>query len=159
GDRRAVSYPRLVLDLHHAQRGVEFLEQIVFLVVDGRPAQVSYSQGPAHHRAFVLGATRLGLLPSGIAGLFYPMSHHVHRLLQRDPLPPGAARPTVENVFLAVATSHQLKGGLPFGAETPLRDRRVWIALDVGDPFVFDVDELAASDGTIGAHRFHNPVG
>src|SRR5262249_56768772 len=40
GDAGAVSYPRLVLDAHHAQAAAEqLLDQVVLLVVDRGPAE------------------------------------------------------------------------------------------------------------------------
>ena len=40
GHRGAVSYPRLVFDRHHAQAAAEqLLDEVVFLVVDRRPAE------------------------------------------------------------------------------------------------------------------------
>ncbi len=40
GHRGGVSYPRLVLDRHHAQPAAEeFLDEVVLFVVDGRPAE------------------------------------------------------------------------------------------------------------------------
>jgi len=37
-----------------------------------------------------------------------------------------------------------------FGAQRSFVDWRFWIPLDVYDPFVLDVDQLAAADGAIG---------
>src|SRR4029079_5872902 len=49
GDRRAVSYAGLVLDLDDAERGVQLLDEVVLLVVERRSAEVR-----DRHRAAVL---------------------------------------------------------------------------------------------------------
>ena len=47
GDGRAVADPRLVLHLDHAERGEQLLDEVVLLVVQGRPAEAGDAQRAA----------------------------------------------------------------------------------------------------------------
>ena len=47
----------------------------------------------------------------------------------------------------------------PFGQSRPREIGLVGIALDLGDPAVLDVDELAAADGAVGTDRLDDAIG
>src|SRR4051794_21873957 len=47
GNRAAVSYPRLVLDLQSAERGEQLLDEVVLFVVQRRAAEARDAHGPA----------------------------------------------------------------------------------------------------------------
>src|SRR5207253_2252138 len=64
GDRRAVSYAGLVLDLDDAERRHQLLDEVVLLVVERRTAEVADRERPVGGRA-VVGL----LLPVRRAGL------------------------------------------------------------------------------------------
>src|SRR4051794_16467082 len=79
GDRRGVSYSRLVLDLDRAERRPELLQQVVLLVVERRPAEVGEAE-----RAVDLPPALVALLPVVLARRPDAIGDHVHRLLERD---------------------------------------------------------------------------
>src|SRR6476660_8175288 len=64
GDGGAVSYPRLVLDLHGAQGREELLDEVVLLVVQRRAAEAGEAERPAQPVAL-----RVDVLPGAGAGL------------------------------------------------------------------------------------------
>ena len=57
----------------------------------------------------------------------------------------------VQDVLDAVGVLGELEGVGAFGAERPLVDGRVRVALDVNDLAALGVDVLAAADGAAGA--------
>src|SRR4051794_17719084 len=86
-DRGAVSYARLVLDLHGAHRREELLDQVVLLVVERGASQVREAERPVQLRAALV-----LLLPAVAAGLDDPGGGHVPLRLER-PRPPPRAPP------------------------------------------------------------------
>src|SRR5205807_9545067 len=105
GNRAAVSYARLVLDLQRAERGEQLLDEVVLLVVQRRPAQAGNAHRPA--RAHPVGLP----LPGLGAGLDDAIGNLVHRLVERDALPIGGVRPPVKGVLLARLPRGQLQAG------------------------------------------------
>src|SRR3954452_18630023 len=94
GNRAAVSYPRLVLDLQRAERGEQLFDEVVLFVVQRRAAEARDAHGPA-------GAHAGGLpLPALGPRLDDPVGDLVHRLVERDALPLGAVWAPVEGVLL-----------------------------------------------------------
>src|SRR6266545_1578225 len=158
-DRGRVSYPRLVLDLKDPERRVELLQEVVLLVVERRAAEVRDAHGPAEPRALrVVRVGRAPLLPRLVARPLHALRDHLHRLLERDRLPRRPAGPAVEDLLGAVGAGHELERRRALRAEAALGDGRVRIALDVGDPLVLHVHELAAADGAVRAHGARDAV-
>src|SRR6185437_1088910 len=154
GDRGAVSYARLVLDLHDPERDAKLLDQVVLLVVERRAAEVADC-----HRA-VRGRAVVGqLFPVGRAGLDDPVDDHLHRFVERELLPARAVRPAVLDLVLAQRAPDIRLRGLSLRAEAAARDRAGGVALDVLDLAVLDVDELPAADRAVGTDRLNNVVG
>src|SRR5205823_11005349 len=54
GDRGAVSYTGLVLDLDHAQRREQLLDEVVLLVVEGGAAEVRHGERPVERLALLV---------------------------------------------------------------------------------------------------------
>src|SRR5215216_7118600 len=90
GDRGAVSYAGLVLDLDDAQGGAEFLDQVVLLVVQRGTAEISDGHRPVG-RSAALGR----LLPGRRARVDHAGGDHLHRLVERELFPLRAVRPAV----------------------------------------------------------------
>src|SRR6266498_2669406 len=153
GDGRGVSYPRLVLDLDGPERGEQLLDEVVLLVVQGRPAEAGHSQ-----RAVDPAALLVVLLPGLLAGLDDPVGDHLHGPLERELLPLGAMGPPVLDLGLAQRGGDQALGRRALGAEATARDRAVGVALDLGDLLVLHEHELAATDRAVGADRADHPV-
>ena len=82
GHRCAVSYAGLVLDCHHAQVGEELLDEVVFFVVQGGPAQVRHGSGVVEEVAFLV-----ALLESGVARFLDELSDALHRPIERIRFP------------------------------------------------------------------------
>src|SRR5438067_1083719 len=153
GDRRAVSYPRLVLDLHDPERGVELLEEIVLLVVERRAAEVRDTQ-----RALNVFFPLVLLLPGALASFAYALGDHLRGALERDELPLLPARRTIEAVVQPVIAGNELERRRALWAQAAARDGGVFVALDVEDLSCLDVDLLAAADGAVGADRLDHAV-
>src|SRR4051812_19965171 len=153
GNRAAVSYARLVLDLHRAERGEQLLDEVVLFVVQRGTAEARDAHGPT-------GAHPVGLpLPGLGARLDDPIGDLVHRLVERDALPFGAVRGPVEGVLLPSRSGGELQARRALRAEPAAADRRVGVALDLDDFLVLDVDVLAAADGAVRADRLDHLVG
>src|SRR3954447_23762108 len=60
GNRAAVSYPRLVLDLQSAERGEQLLDEVVLFVVQRCAAEAGNAHGPAGAHAVGLPLPGLG---------------------------------------------------------------------------------------------------
>ena len=56
-------------------------------------------------------------------------------------------------------SGNELKRGRAFGTKAAYGDRRIGIALDIDNLFIFDVDKLPASDRTVRANGPHYFVG
>src|SRR3954466_14196212 len=82
GDRRAVSYAGLVLDLDRAHRREELLDEIVLLVVERRSAEVREAE-----RTVQPAPPGVALLPAAVARGDHTVGDHVHRLIEIE-LPP-----------------------------------------------------------------------
>ncbi len=153
-DGRAVADARLVLDLDHAERREELLDQVVLLVVERRAAE----RGDAHAAA--------GALP---VVLPLPALVAVGDARGRRPCPSPcrgssrshsrAVRPPVEHVALARRPGRELQRRRALRAEPAAAVRRVGIALDLHDLVVAHVDVLRAADRAVGAHRPDDAVG
>ena len=154
GDRRAVSYARLVLDLDRAQRREELLDEVVLLVVERRAAEAA--RCPACGAA----AARRRRGP--------PTSGRASRSRGRRSCPsPGRAellplRPYGRRYFTLYSRS-----GL---VTKPLRRRRPSGTAGRGRsgrrdrprsarPAVLDVDALPAADRAVRADRLHHALG
>src|SRR5262249_386519 len=111
GDGCGVSNTGLVLDLNDAQRAEELLDEVVLLIVERRPTEMSNRHRPAQV-----------LFPKRVAGPFHPLRNHVHRSFERNAFPRSRAGPTVEDMALTIGTRHQLIRRGAFRAETALRD-------------------------------------
>src|SRR6185503_9549358 len=112
-----VSYPRLVLDLHDPERGVQLLEQVVLLVVERGAAEVG-----DRHRASRRAAVGQRLLPAVVARALDPIGDHVHRGLERQGLPRGAARTPVQHAVRAMRAGDQLHGRGALGTQATFGD-------------------------------------
>src|SRR3954462_15516804 len=148
GDRRGVSYARLVLDLDRAHRGPELLDQVVLLVVERRPAEVREAE-----RAVDLPASLVALLPVALARLDHALGDHVHRALELDLLPLGPVRAAVQDLVQPAGLLDELARRRALRAQRALVDRRARVALDVDELAVARVDDLPAADRAVGAHR------
>ena len=91
------------------------------------------------------------LLPVVLARGDHALGDHVHRLLELELLPLGAARAAVLHLRQAARLLDQLARGGALGAERALVDRRARVALDVHQLAVARVDHLAAAHGAVGA--------
>ena len=90
----------------------------------------------------------------------HPVGDHVHRGVEVEVLPLGAARRGGSGPGTRGAEpvdELQARGALR--AQPAAADRRVGVALDLDDPLVFDVDPLAAADRAVGADAAHDPIG
>ena len=143
GNGRGVSNTGLVLDLNDAERIEEFLDEIVLFVVEGGTTEVRDG-----HRAANFQPIFGGLFPVAVTGILDPLSHHVHRLLPRN-----TVRAAVQNVMLSLGACHQLERGCSLRTEAAVRDWRARVAFNVDDFIVLYVDQLSATDSTIGAYR------
>src|SRR3954447_25018561 len=153
GNRAAVSYARLVLDLQSAKGGKQLLDEVVLFVVQRRAAEAREAHGPASARPVGLPLPGLG------ARLDDPVGDLVHRVVERDALPFGAVRAPIEGVLLPGCSGGELQAGRALRAEPAAADRRVGVALDLDDLLVLDVDVLAAADRAVRADRLDHLVG
>src|SRR5207302_2461444 len=82
GDCRAVSYAGLVLDLDHAEREEQLLDQVVLLVVEGGSAK-----GGDPHRAVERASLRVTVLPALRARLDDAIGDHVQGAVECQVFP------------------------------------------------------------------------
>ncbi len=150
---RAVADAGLVLDLHHAERRQQLLDEVVLLVVQRGAAQAGDAHGPGGAPAVLLP------LPGLAPGRDDPVGDHVHGGGQVDRLPVGRAWCAVEGVVLPAGVGGELEAGRALRAQPPAADRRVGVALDLHDLLVPYVHVLAAAHRAVRAHRLHHPVG
>src|SRR3954464_13926299 len=148
GHRGAVSYTGLVLDLHRSHRGEQLLDQVVLLVVERGTAEVREAECAIDSMPVVV-----ALLPALLAGRDRPLGDHVHRLVELELLPLGAAGPAISHLRQAAALLDELARGGALRAERALVDGRARVALDVDQLAVARVDDLAAADGAVRADR------
>src|SRR3954447_5692873 len=144
GNRRAMSYPRLVLDRHRAHRGEALLQQVVLLAVERRPAE-QREPTSAIQRLAVLGLRLPRLLPRRDD----PVGDHFHRGLEVELLLRARERMAVFSLGLAQRRVDQLLGRSALRTQPPARDRRIRIALDLHDATFLRVDLLATADRAI----------
>src|SRR5207253_10323951 len=78
GDRGAVSYTGLVLDLDHAQGREQLLDEVVLLVVEGGPAEMGHGERAVERLALVVLR-----LPMRVASLLQALGDHLHGALER----------------------------------------------------------------------------
>jgi hypothetical protein len=149
-----VSNPGLIFYLENAQGTIEFLEEVIFFVVPGGAAEVSYAEGPIDRFP-----TFGGNLPGFFARFFDPPRDHFHSLRERDHFPLGRVGFAVENLLNPVFASDELEGGGTFWTKTTLRNRRIGIAFYIDDTLVFHVYELSAADRAIRANGADNTIG
>src|SRR4051794_20193267 len=152
-DRGAVSYARLVLDLHGPHRREELLDEVVLLVVERRAAEMREPEGALHANARVV-----LVLPARGARGDHAVGDHVHRLVELELLPLGAVRAAVLDLVLAHRALHHLLARRALRTEAAARDRAVGVTLDLRHLAVLHVDELGAADGAVGADRLHHLV-
>ena len=142
-------------------RGVELLDEVVLLVVERRAAEVGDAERAPHPRAVVLRVRVLDALLARLvaASASDALGHHVHRLLERDPLP-GRCRPAGGRAPAArrcePVTSWNVAA--PFGQRQPCEMG------ESGSPsmsmirLVLHVHELAAADRAVRADRADDAI-
>src|SRR5205823_12474711 len=112
GNRGAMSYAGLVLDLDDAERRHQLLDQVVLFVVQRRAAEIADREGALCRVAlFVL------LLPVLVAGPEDALDDHLHRVLERELLPRVSVRAAVLDLVLAQRPLHIVLRGGAFRAE------------------------------------------
>src|SRR5581483_7748032 len=153
GDGGRMSYARLVLDLDGAERGEELLDEVVLFVVERRPAEVREPERAAH--ALVTDVP----LPTRPPRRDDAVGDHVHRVVEREVLPLRRVRPAVLDAVLTGGAGGELQRRRALRAQPAAADGRVGITLDLRDLAVLDVDELAAPDGAVRAHRLRDVIG
>src|SRR5439155_3407711 len=146
GDRGAVSYAGLVLDLNDAETHGQLLDQVVLLVVEGRAAEHRDPHRPGEPVALLV-----RVLPGRAPGFDHPVGDHVHRLVEPELLPLRAIGAPVPNLRQPQGAGDETLRGGALGAEPAARDRAVGVALDLVDLAVADVDELPAADRAVRA--------
>ena len=99
--------------------GEQLLDQVVLFVVERRAAEVREAQRAVHSPAVIV-----SVLPAALARSYDALGDHVHRLLEFQLLPIGAARPPVLDPCEPARLLHQLTRGGALGAQSPLVDRR-----------------------------------
>ena len=154
GNRGAVSYAGLVLDLNSTRGGKQLLDEVVFLVIDGRATERSDTERAAHGAAVFV-----GILPVLLARLEVALGNHRHSglAIKLDPL--FRLWSAVEDVGHAPGSVDELLARGTLRAQAATRDWRVGVALDLDDLVVFDVHALAAANGAVGAHALNDLVG
>src|SRR3954470_20404191 len=148
GHRGAVSYAGLVLDLHRSHRGEQLLDQVVLLVVERGAAEVREAECAIDPMPVVV-----ALLPALLAGRDRPLGDHVHRPVELELLPLGAAGPAIAHLRQAARLLDELARRGPLRAQRALVDGRARVALDIDELAVARVDALAAADGAVRADR------
>src|SRR5581483_6758628 len=154
GDRGGVSYPGLVLDLDGTESGEELLDEVVLLVVERRPAEAAEAERPPQRIA-----PGIAVLPAPGPGGDDALGDHVHRLSERQLLPPGPVGSAVANGRQATRCLDQTPRRRALGAQPAPGDRAVGIAFDGGDPPVLHEDALATADRAVRTHRRHDALG
>src|SRR6185312_9022172 len=144
--------PRLILDLHRAQRGEQLLHQVVFFIVKRRAAEAGEPE-----RAPRLLAVDL-LLPALAPRFDHPVGDHVHRLIQVKIFPVMPERTAVLDPVLPRVPRSELEARRPLRTQAAPAYGRVGIALDLDDLLVLNVDVLPAADRAVRAHRLDDPV-
>src|SRR6185437_802632 len=129
GDGGAVSYARLVLDLHRTHRGVELAHQVVLFVVERGAAE--RSDAHATSRAPLLPRLADVLLPALGARLHDPVGDHFHRRVEVEVFPFGAVRTAVAHRRDPRRGRDELGARTTFRAQPAAADRRVRISFDL----------------------------
>src|SRR6185437_1129930 len=114
GHRRAMSYTGLIAHAHHAKAGgEELLDEIIFLVVERRAAEMRDGRC-AHHGlpVFLFDERALARRP-------HTLSYHVHGLVETNLLPCGAARAAIEHLGGALWMRDQLIACRAFWTQMP----------------------------------------
>src|ERR1700730_12740451 len=80
----------------------------------------------------------------------------LHRPVERLNLPVVAVGRAVQHLRQTAGIHRILERGRPFGAERPMIDGAVGVALDIDYPAIFDVDVKTAPYRAVGADAMHN---
>src|SRR5437868_5298069 len=140
GHSRAMSYPGLVADADHAQPSrKQFLDQIVFFVIESRSAEMSYGGGL--HQGFAI--TRF--LEGAVARVPYSVGDHVHRGFEIEFLPATGIGRAILYCLQPSGVRVQFEGVRSLRAKMAAGDRRLRVALNTNQLALFVVDELSAS--------------
>ena len=154
GDRGAVSYPGLVLDLHYPKRRHQLLDQVVLLVVERCPAEIGDTRGAPGPVPFVVGPARFPLrvvrTRSAIISIACSSGSSSHAV------PYGRRYLTFDSRSGLLTYPSEAD---PFGHRRPRRDRARRVALDLRYLAALLVDELRAPDSAVGADRLRDRVG
>src|ERR1700735_229037 len=142
-----MSYSGLIADAHHAQaRREEFLDEIIFFVVERRAAQV-------RHRLVLHQALAVLLFYEILVPAFpQPISDHIHRLFEVELFPFGPVWPSIAYFPKALRVRRQFIARGPFWAEPSARKRRRRVALNRNELIAFVKDKLSAADRTVRAN-------
>src|SRR5579864_9136646 len=90
-----------------------------------------------------------------VACLPDPLRDLLHRPLECFRLPVIAVRRTVKYLGQAAGVDRILERGRSLGAERPMINGTIRIALDINNLAIFDIDVEAAANCTVRAHAMH----
>ena len=153
GNGGRVSNTSLIFDLYRARGGKQLLNQVVLFVVQGRTTQASDAHGAVEGAALFV-----GVLPVRLAGCHKAIGNHVHGGLGIEVLPLGGVRRTVLDLGQARRRVDQLLGSRALGAQTATRDWGIWVAFDLNDFIVLDINALGTTHRAIRTHRLHDAI-
>src|SRR4029453_17185758 len=120
-----MSYTSLVGHTNHAQAsGEKLFDEIIFLVIQCRAAEMTYSRCVIDRNAVLLVHKR------ALAQFPNTLGNHVYRALEWNLRPLPRPRRAIFHFRFAPRMHEQLIRRGALRAEIPLADRRFWIAFD-----------------------------